>query len=359
MIVVWTLIFSNAFALTIAALIIFVDRVINRYGPCKIVINGDKEFTGEGGKTLLRMLFENKYFIPSACGGKGTCGYCKLKVVEGGGGILPTESLILTEREQMENYRLACQLKVKEDLRIEIPPEYLEIQEYVGKVENNELVTSDITRMNIRLVDPTTMDYKPGQYIQIKIPADGATEFRAYSMASNPDEKGRVEINVKQIPEGLGSTYIHDLEAGEQIDFSGPYGDFYLHTDSGREIVCVAGGVGLAPIKSIVMYWEAHGLKRTLWLFYGARTIDDLYDHEYFRDLDERFDRFIYRPALSEPGEEWTGETGFIHTVIEKELPPEPSKEAYLCGPPIMIDAVTEVLVAKKIPEERIWYDKF
>lgn len=354
-----TLIFTNAFALTIAALIIFVDRVINRYGACKITINDDKEFIGEGGKTLLRMLFENKYFIPSACGGKGTCGYCKLRVVDGGGGVLPTEALILTEREQMENFRLACQLKVKEDLKIEIPPEYLEIQEYVGEVEQNVLVTSDITRMNIRLVDPKSMNYKPGQYIQIKVPAEGTPEFRAYSMASNPDEKGTVEINVKQIPEGLGSTYVHNLKAGERIDFSGPYGDFYLHTDSGREIVCVAGGVGLAPIKSIVMYWAAHRLKRTLWLFYGARTIKDLYDHEYFEELNDTYDHFLYYPALSEPGKKWPGKTGFIHTVIDNVLTPETAKEAYLCGPPIMIDAVTEVLVSKNIPKERIWYDKF
>ncbi len=359
MIVVRTLIFANAFALAVAVLIIFVDRVINRYGPCKIVINDDKEFVGDGGKTLLKMLFENKYFIPSACGGKGTCGYCKLKVLEGGGGILPTEALILSEKEQADYYRLACQLKVKEDMRVEIPPEYLEIQEYVGEVVHNKLVTSDITRTRIKLESPKDMKYKPGQYIQVKVPSDGNPEFRAYSMASNPDEGGEIEVNVKQIPEGLGSAYIHQLEQGSRIEFSGPYGDFFLKTESHREIICVAGGVGLAPIKSIVMFWEAHELKRDLWLYYGARTMKDLYDHDYFVSLAEEKPRLHYYPALSEPEPEWNGEKGFIHVVIENNLTNGTNCEAYLCGPPIMIDAVTEVLISKGVPKERIWYDKF
>lgn len=224
----------------------------------------------QGGKPLLRMLFENKYFITSACGGKGTCGYCKLKVLEGGGPMMPTEALILSPAEQAQFYRLACRLKAKNDLSIEIPAEYLEIQEYEGQIVLSEPVTPDIKRVRIKLISSRSMDYKPGQYIQVKIPFDGTTEFRAHSMASNPDTKNGIEINVKLIPGGIGSTYMHELNEDDSVEFSGPYGDFFLKTDSRREIVCVAGGVGLAPLKSIVRYWENHAVKRKLWLYYDA-----------------------------------------------------------------------------------------
>jgi Na+-transporting NADH:ubiquinone oxidoreductase subunit F len=353
------LIFMNGFALVIGLLIIFMDRVISNYGLCRITINDDKEFHAQGGKSLLRLLLENKYFIPSACGGKGTCGYCKVKVLEGGGPALPTEALILNSREQAQGFRLSCQLKVKNDLSIEIPPEYLEIQEYRGELSLAELVTSDIKRIRIKLVEPQTLTYKPGQYVQIRIDHDGETDFRAYSMASNPDKQGEIELNVKRIPDGLGSGYLHSLELGAPLDLSGPYGDFYLHTDSDERIVCVAGGVGLAPLKSIVMYWRDHQKHRRLELYYGARDLPDLYDHDIFTSFAETYENFHYYPALSDAGDDWNGHTGFIHMVMEECLETGNTGEAYLCGPPIMIEAVTEVLTNKGIAAERIWYDKF
>ena len=359
MIIITALMFANGFALFIAGLIIFMDRVINNYGICKIVINDDKEIHGPGGQTLLRVLYESKYFIPSACGGKGTCSYCKLKVLEGGGEILPTESLMLSKAEVKQHYRLACQMKVKNDLKVEIPPEYLEIQEYTGEISSVELLTWDIKRLKIKLGTPDSMTYKPGQYVQIKIPTGRELEFRAYSMASNPDDLDEIELNVKLIPEGIGSSFLHKREVGENIDFSGPYGDFYLRLDSERDIICVAGGVGLAPLKSIVSYWCAHAMSRNIYLFYGARTQEDLYDHEYFREIAKDYEKFYYFPALSEPNSEWSGDTGFIHTIVKREIKPSDRLEAYLCGPPIMIDAVTDVLKEKGIPEERILYDKF
>ncbi len=353
------LLFANIFALVIGSIIIFIDKVINNYGLCSILINDDKEIHVNGGSTLLRALFESKYFIPSACGGKGTCGYCKLKITGGGGPPLPTEKLVLTPKEQKLGFRLGCQLKVKNDLKIVIPEEYLNIKEYQGSVILSEFVTSDIRRIRIKLPENEELKYKPGQYVQIKFPVDDEIDYRAYSMASNPAQTDEIEINVKLIPDGLGSTYAHSKNTGDTLDFSGPYGDFYLKTDSNRKIICVAGGVGLAPLKSIVQYWEHHNLDRTIYLFYGARKIEDLYDHEYFTELAGRKEKFLYNPALSDGDAEWPGKRGFIHTVMEEVLADGVDGEAYLCGPPIMIDAVTEVLNGKGVPEGRIWYDKF
>ena len=353
-----SLIFMNVFAITVSLLIIVADKVMSNYGSCKIIINDDKEFEVNGGTSLLRVLFERKYFIPSACGGKGTCGYCKLKVTDGGGPALPTEKLILSPREMSSGMRMACQLKVKNDLKIEIPSEYLEIQEYIGEISVSESVTSDINRIRIRLTDPKTIKYKPGQYVQIKIVTDEGTDFRAYSMASNPNRTDEIELNVKRIPDGIGSTYIHSLKVGDPIEFSGPYGDFFLQKTH-RKIVCVAGGVGLAPLKSIVQYWKDNERHRRIELYYGARTIKDLYDHEFFEALARENENFLYIPGLSDPDEKWTGETGFIHQILERKMTEGENSEAYLCGPPIMIDAVMGVLDKGSISDDRIWFDKF
>ena len=359
MILLKALLFMNAFSLVLGVLIVFMDRVLSSYGPCRITINDDKEFEAKGGRTLLRTLLEAKYFIPSACGGKGTCGYCKVRVAAGGGAPLATEALILKPAEIRQGYRLACQLKVKNDLRIHLPTEYLEIREYAGEIALSEPVTSDIRRIRIRLPAGERLACKPGQYIQVRIDHEGGTDFRAYSVASSPDETEAIEINVKKIPNGLGSVHLHSLGTGSQVGFSGPYGDFFLRTDSHRKIVCVAGGVGLAPLKAIVLYWKEHCPDRRLELYYGARSVKDLYDHEVFTHLAQAYPTFAYHPALSAPGPDWQGSTGFIHTVLAAQLNDGPDSEAYLCGPPIMIDAVTGVLLQKGVPAERIWYDKF
>ncbi len=359
MLFVTSLLFINIFALVIALFIIVLDTVISNYGIVTITINDGKEFKAPGGKSLLKTLFENKYFIPSACGGKGTCGYCKVIVKEGGGSALPTETLILSPREIRQYYRLSCQLKVRNDLKIEIAPEYLAIKEYEGEIVYSELVTGDIRKIRITLIEPKEIQYKPGQYVQIKVDTPGGVEYRAYSMASHPDDKSTIELNVKLIPEGIGSSYLHSLRTGDHCRFSGPYGDFYLRTDSSRKIVCVVGGVGLAPIKSIISYWDTHAKERLVEFYYGSRTIKDLYDHTDFKEIARRNTRFAYYPALSDDRGGWKGETGFIHTVIDKYLKDGNNAEAYMCGPPIMIEAATEVLENKGVPAERIWYDKF
>jgi Na+-transporting NADH:ubiquinone oxidoreductase subunit F len=353
------LVFINAFALLIGLLILFLDRVISNYGTCTITLNGEKELQVQGGGSLLKALMENRLFIPSACGGKGTCGACKLVVLEGGGPALPTEALILSPEEVGRGYRLSCQLKIRGDLKLRIPPEYLTIQEYEAEVAEVRPITRDIKAIRIRLESPPELDFKPGQYVSVRVPGGGSLDSRAYSIASSPDERREIELNVKRIAQGLGSTYLHSLQAGGPIVFTGAYGDFYLRTDSERRIVCIAGGVGLAPMKSIVTWWSAHGLERELDLYYGSRTLEDLYDHQLFVSLAERHPRFHYYPALSEAAPGWTGETGFIHTVLERHLADGSEVEAYLCGPALMIDAATEVLKKKQVPAERIFYDKF
>lgn len=357
--IIKSLIFINGFALFIGFLILFLDTVISRYGTVTITLNEEKEFRAEGGKSLLRVLFENKYFIPSACGGKGTCGYCKLVVNAGGGEALPTESLVLTPKEIRQGYRMSCQLKVRNDMSIYIPPEYLEIKEYTGEIASTELVTSDIRKIRIKLIDPEAISFKPGQYVQVRLDVDGEFDYRAYSVASHPDEQGEIELNVKLIAEGLGSTYLHSLSQGDTVYLSGPYGDFFLNTDSKRKIVCCAGGVGLAPLKAIAEYWLSHASDREIEFYYGSRTINDLYDHSIFEELAGKSPNFKYFPALSDEDPEWDGERGFIHTIIDKHLEGGENAEAYLCGPPIMIDAVTDVLLSKGVMEERILYDKF
>ncbi|MGA1868407.1 MAG: NADH:ubiquinone reductase (Na(+)-transporting) subunit F [bacterium] len=354
------LIFINIYMVIVGIFIIFLAKLLSHYGVCTIIINDDKEFSDTGGKSLLRMLFEHKYFIPSSCGGKGTCGYCKLRVPEGGGEVLPTETLLLTSKEVKHKFRLACQLKVRNNLKVLIPPEYLEIKEYEGQILSSSLVTSDIKKICIGLLPKDEFHAKPGQYVQVNfVTPEGNLDFRAYSVASHPDNKEMIELNVKLIPEGYGSSYLHSLKPGDKVHFSGPYGDFYLKTDSARKIVCVAGGVGLAPIKAIIAYWCSHVNSRVLELYYGSRTIKDLYDHKMFEELAQVRPNFHYYPALSEEDPNWKGGRGFIHKIIEKYLMGGADAEAYLCGPPIMIDAVTEVLKEKGVPEERIWYDKF
>ena len=354
-----SLIFINVFALAIGFVLILLERMISTYGEVTITINDDKELRAPGGKTLLRVLFDNRYFIPSACGGKGTCGYCKLVVTAGAGEILPIESLILSPAERRQGYRLSCQVKVRGDMRIRVPAEYLEIKEYEGEVVSTELVTPDIRRIRIRIRGEDGISFRPGQYVQVKFDAGGTSDYRAYSIASNPDDERHIELNVKLVPEGLGSTYLHSLKKGDPVEFSGPYGEFFLDADSGRRILCAAGGVGLAPIKSIIEFWNSHGLDREIDFFYGSRAAASLYDHERFAKLAEENPKFHYYPALSAQDPDWQGEYGYLHDLIAEKLDGGEGFEAYLCGPPPMVENVIKVLKEKGVPGDRILYDKF
>lgn len=352
------LLFIIIYALVIVLIIVFLDRVISNYGELKVNINDEKELVVQGGKPLSKSLIHNKILLPTACGGKGTCGYCKLRVTEGGGNVLPLEKSKLTRREIKQKFRLSCQVKVRDDLKIYIPDEYFNIKEYRARVTNSELVTSDIKKLQLELLEPETITFKPGQYVQVHFGVGKNSEIRAYSISSSPEIKNGIELNIKKVPYGLGSTYLHNLKVGDYLEISGPYGEFYLKESDAR-IICVSGGVGLAPLKSIAAYWEKNCQDRTIEFYYGARTLEDLYDHETFVEYDRKYENFNYYPALSEPDESWKGETGFIHNVIKEYLCFTGDKEGYLCGPPVMIDASIKVLLDKGVRIEKIWYDEF
>ncbi len=353
-----SIIFINLFSLIICLIIIFLDRVVSNYGTLKVDINDEEVFEANGGKPLSKELIHKKILIPSACGGKGTCGFCKLRVTEGGGTVLPLEKTLLTRKEIIDGFRLSCQVKIRNDMKIYIPDEYFNIKEYNALVLSTDLVTSDIKKINLKLLEPTEINFKPGQYVQVHFGVGKNSEIRAYSISSSPNIHDRVELNIKKIPEGIGSGFLHNLKVDDKITISGPYGDFYL-SDSDSRIICVSGGVGLAPLKSIAAYWEHECPDRIIDFYYGARTIEDLYDHELFLEYERKYENFNYYPALSDADDNWKGNKGFIHNIINEHLNTDDEKEGYLCGPPIMIDAAVKVLLDKGVHIEKIWYDKF
>jgi Na+-transporting NADH:ubiquinone oxidoreductase subunit F len=350
----------NAILIVIAILLVIAERFLVTYGECKIVLNKEKILTVKGGDSLLNYFAQQKIFIPSACGGKATCGYCKVEVLSGGGHILPTEEVFIPKKDRLRGVRLACQVKVKNDVEVLIAPDLLEAQEYRVTVTKIDDLTHDIKYIVLRLEEPSTIKFKPGQYVQFKIPE--TDEFRAYSVASSPSQNNVIELVVRLVPGGLCSSYIHEaLDINDSITLTGPFGDFYLREDSDRDIVCIGGGCGMAPIRSILYYLKEKGMPRKVMYFFGARRIRDLFYTEELRKLEAQYPNFKYIPALSEPKpeDEWQGETGLITQVVERYLKSGKNTEAYLCGPPPMIDASIKVLTSKGVEEFHIYYDKF
>lgn len=351
---------SSAFAL----LLTVADRTVGNYGQVKLTINKEKEFTVEGGSSLLSTLIEEKVFIPSACGGKGTCGYCKVQVHAGGGPILATETPFMTKEELEKNVRLSCQCKVKQDIEIEIPEELFNVKEYEATVESIIDLTKVIKMIRIRLPEGEEMTYKPGQYIQLKAPLyEGNTEevYRAYSIASSPLEKGYIDLVIGYVPEGVATTYVHQhLKVGDEIHINGPYGDFY-YQDNDREMVMVAVGTGVAPILSLLNYMKSKNIQRKAKFYFGAKTTDDLFMLDYFKELEESLFDFEFIPCLSRVGEDsdWDGFKGRVNNAIEQYITDGDNKEAYLCGNEPMINSVVEALTKKGVPEELIYFDKF
>jgi len=344
----------------ILIVISLLKRFIAVYGEYRITINGEKTLTVTGGKPLSQALFEEKIYVPSACGGRGTCGFCKVQITEGAGEALPIEEMILNYADLRRGFRLSCQTKVRSDLSVVVPEELLNIKEYQGVVRDTQKLTKDIKRISISIQEPKEeFSFRSGQYVLIKV---GPTETRAYSIASSIRLKDEIQVEVKLIPNGLGSGYLHALGEGDRVTFFGPYGQFFLQ-DTHHKIICVAGGVGLAPMKPIIEDALYRYPNRDVELYYGSHTIEDLYDHETFIALSGRAERFSYYAALDIPPAEAPGgyhiDTGFIHNTINAHLTRGEDSEAYLCGPPPMIDAVIKVLVEKGVPEIRILYDKF
>lgn len=339
------------------------ERFLVSYGVCQVSINsGERTFEVDGGQSLLSALYDNKVFIPSACGGKGSCGHCKVHVASGGGQVLPTETPYLSRKEIRQGIRLACQVKIRENIELRIPEELLNVRLFNARVESTRPLTHDIKEIRLALAEPEEISHRPGQYIQVQAPSPGGPVFRAYSISSPVYEPHVVELNVRLVPGGIGSTYLHNLEVNDSVVFTGPFGEFRLNEDPSVEIVCVAGGCGMAPVKNIIYSTYHQWPDRTVWLFFGCRTPRDAFYREDFIELASRHPNLQVIYAISDPlppRQQWDGETGFIHLSVDKYLAPGARRQAFLCGPPPMIEAVTKVLLHKGLKEQDIFYDKF
>jgi Na+-transporting NADH:ubiquinone oxidoreductase subunit F len=348
-----------------ALLLELADTFIANYGECHISINREKELVVEGGNPLLFSLMEEGIFIPSACGGKGTCAYCKVKVLEGGGPILPTETPYLTEAEQAENVRLSCQVKVRNDLVIELPAELFLIKEFKVKVDRIVNLTPFINGVTLGILSPAEgISYKPGQYIQLEIPKyklSKEPEYRAFSMASSSKKPHSVELYIGLVEKGVVSTYVHEyLKEGEELIMRGPFGDFYFR-DSERDILLIATGTGLAPIMSILRFIRSEQIQRKTNLFFGTRIREDLYCVEELREMEKQLPAFTFIPTLSRAAEnsQWEGKRGRVTDLIEDLVLEGADYDVYICGNPDMVDSCMDRLLKKGIPEDQIYFDKF
>ncbi len=379
-------------------------------GEVSVTINDNEEdkFIVSPGGTLLSTLQENKILLPSACGGGGTCGMCECEIHEGGGEILPTEKPFFTRKEIKENKRLACQVKVKEDMKIEIPQEIMGIKKWECEVVSNGNVATFIKEFVVKLPEGETLDFRSGGYIQIDVPKitvnfkdfdiekeyhedwdnfnmwdltmkNPEETYRAYSMANHPAEGNIVMLNIRiatppwdrgksafaNINPGICSSYIFSLKPGDKVTVSGPYGEFFIK-DTQNEMMFIGGGAGMAPMRSHIFdQFQTQKTKRKATFWYGARSLREVFYQDHFDKIAEENENFSWDLALSEPQKEdnWTGPTGFIHQVIYENYlknHEEPEDiEYYLCGPPMMNSAVEKMLFDLGVPKENIMFDDF
>ena len=360
------LIVISSIAALLALLLEIADRYIADYGEKHIIVNGEKDLLVKGGRPLLFSLAAKGIFLPSACGGKGTCSYCKVMVLAGGGPVLPTETPHLSTDDLEHHLRLACLLKVKDDLKIQIPEELFLVKEFRVKVERIERLTPDIKSIRFRLLSPEEgISFKAGQYVQLEIPQYELTEepeFRAYSIASPTDEHQTVELMITKVPEGVVSTYAHDyLQVGEELIMRGPFGEFCLLCNLDRDILLIATGSGLAPIRAMVHQIRQEGNKQKVTLFFGDRRPEDLLYYDELREFERTLADFTYIPTISRATEEdrWTGEKGRVTDLIKKYIPDNAPVDVYICGIPAMVESCQKLLVQKGVPQVRIWFDKF
>lgn len=363
-----TVLIISIISAVLAIILTIADRKIADYGQVSLMINEEEPITIEGGENLLTSLRNQKIFIPSACGGKGSCGYCKVRVVEGGGPVLATELPHLSEEDKKTNVRLSCQIKVKQDIHIEIPEELFNVREYDAVVEKITDVSPRVKRVRFKLPEGEHIDFKPGQYIQIKAPLYEGSEadeevFRAYSIASSARDKGAVELFVG-FTGGIATTYVHKhLKEGDIVNLNGPYGDFYYKDDDMGPMLMIATGTGMAPILSILYHMRDNDIKRQARFFFGSKTPEDLFILDELAELEDELYDFKFMPTLSrvEEGMGWTGDTGRVNDSIMKYVPDGEGAKytAYLCGADRMIDSAVEALTSKGMPEDQIYYDKF
>ncbi|KAB3529064.1 NADH:ubiquinone reductase (Na(+)-transporting) subunit F [Alkaliphilus serpentinus] len=363
--IIITIAVISGIATILAIILSLADVYIADYGEKKIIINKDKELVVDGGNSLLSSLISNDIFIPSACGGKGSCGYCKCTINSGGGPVLATELSYLTEDDIANNVRLSCQVKVKEDMDITIPEELFNVKQYKAVVEIAKDLTPKIKYLRLRITDGQQISFKAGQYIQLLAPPYPGNQeevYRAYSVASSTKNNNFVDLIIGYVEGGILTTYVHKhLSQGDEVSFNGPYGDFYLDEESDREMVMVAVGTGMAPIRSILYEMLDKGINRKATYFFGARCKEDLFMLEEMEMLQNNLLDFMYIPSLSRPLEtdNWEGDVGRVTDAIAEYLSEGENKEAYLCGSAPMIESTIKALKAKGIPEDRIYYDKF
>lgn len=356
--------FLSALTLTLAAALVFAERRILNYGPCTLDINdGGKILVVNGGSSLLSSLAENDIFIPSACGGRGSCAYCKVKVLEGGGMIGPVEEPYLSPEERKNHVRLSCQVKVRQDIRLAIPEELFLARRFRGILERKRAMTYDVVELRIALREPGRIEFTAGQYIQLESAAYAGHDavMRAYSISSVPSDHGHVEVIIRKVPEGICTTWVFDhLQEGQEVFLSGPYGDFRL-TETKAPAVFIAGGSGMAPIWSMVRDMRERGDGRQAFYFFSGRNQEDLFLTEELFALEKELPNFRYVPCLTrEPeGSDWQGERGRIPQVLPKYIPDATAFEAYLCGSSSLIDACVAALKKAGINEANVFYDRF
>lgn len=364
-----SLIFKDILILTgisfiLALTMVLANHWLSNYGQCKISINKKRDVEVKGGNSLLASLADNQIFVPSACGGRGSCGACKCQVDSGGGPLLPTEKPFLSAAELAGNIRLACQVKVKSDLEITLPESIFNIRRFETVVSEIIDYTYDIKGITFKFKEGESIDFKAGQYIQLESQPYGEVKqsvTRAYSIASMPEIRDSLQLIIRYVPEGLCTTWTHQyLKVGDKAYLTGPYGEFYVR-DTDADIIYVAGGSGAAPIKAMLEHLQVKGTTRHMTYFFGARTQKDLYLTEEFKALEKILPDFKYEPVLShpEPDLPWDGKTGFIMPLFKEAIRDPQNTEAYLCGSPGMIDAVTKSLIENGIPKEKIYYDSF
>ena len=395
--------FFTGIVLALVAIILFAKSRLVAEGHVKILINNEKELEIPVGGKLMQSLAENGLFVPSACGGGGSCAQCRVKIHEGGGSILPTELSHISKREAREGERLSCQVSVKQDMKISVPEEVFGVRKWECTVRSNHNVATFIKELILDLPEGEDVPFKAGGYIQIECPphtveyksfevedrfrddwdrfdqwkyVSKVTEpvVRAYSMANYPEEKGMIMLNVRiasppprqpDVPPGAMSSFIFNLKPGDKVTISGPFGEFFAR-DTEKEMVFVGGGAGMAPMRSHLMdLFYRLNTKRKVTFWYGARSKREMFYVEDFDKIAENNDNFEWHVALSEPQEEdkWDGYTGFIHEVLYenylKDHPAPEDCEYYMCGPPMMNAAVIKTLLDLGVERDDIMLDDF
>ncbi len=307
---------------------------------------------------------QQQIFLPAACGGKGTCGRCEVKVELGGGNPTSLENLQLGPDKIAALARLACQVKVRGDLRVVIPEALMAARSFRVSLQSARMVGDDIRILTFALPEGQEIKFNAGQYMQVVFNQPWERVLRAYSLSSPPFERNWFSLDIQRVDGGLVSNYLHGLQSGDSIEITGPFGDMVLMDEHlEKPVILVAGGVGLAPIRSMVARLQQENFRVPVMLFHGARSRANLYCEEEFRSLARTYSGFRYFPALSQPLLEdgWTGERAMIHDVLDRQFPLAGFNDvsAFICGPTPMMQAVTKVLVAKGLPSDRIFTDPF